>query len=131
MHNSRSHLNINSQPVEINKLIPGQKSVCVKFIIIEKGDIKKTQQGRSVVTLKIGDRTGIVQMVIWNDIADVVKVGDVCNLENGVVNAYKGILQLSCGKFGKLHKVDELCLAINEQVNMSEYNEKWVINGPN
>ena len=62
-------------------------------------------QGR-VVNCKGKDKTGEIKLTLWNDDIDKVAEGDTVVIENGWAKDYRGELQVSAGKFGKL-KVNE------------------------
>jgi OB-fold nucleic acid binding domain. len=52
------------------------------------------------------DETGQVSLALWNDEIDGVKVGTRIRITNGYVKEWRGELQLSAGKYGKLEAID-------------------------
>jgi len=58
-----------------------------------------------VAKANIRDDSGEINLTLWNDDAGKFKVGDKIKLENGWVTEFKGNLQVSAGKNGKLEKI--------------------------
>jgi ssDNA-binding replication factor A large subunit len=53
-------------------------------------------------TSKISDETGSINMPLWNNQINMVSIGDTIKIENGRVKTFRGELQVSVGKAGKL-----------------------------
>jgi len=60
-----------------------------------------------VANARIKDETGEVKLTLWNEQIDQVKVNDKIVIENGWAKEYRGELQVSTGKFGKLSVSEE------------------------
>lgn len=58
-----------------------------------------------VAKANIRDDSGEINLTLWNDDTGKFKVGDKIKLENGWVTEFKGNLQVSSGKNGKIEKV--------------------------
>jgi replication factor A1 len=56
----------------------------------------------SVATAKIKDETGETNLTLWNEQIEQVKVEDRLRIENGWVKEYRGELQISTGRNGKI-----------------------------
>jgi replication factor A1 len=80
-----------------------------------QGELVSKEEGRDVIT-KFGKKTrvanatlkddsGEITLSLWGDDADTFAQGDTVKIEKGWVSEYKGNLQLSAGKFGKIQKV--------------------------
>lgn len=78
-------------------------------IVAELKSIGETRD----ITLKAGGQTKVCKFVIsddkgeldlqlWGDEIDRVKVGDILKISNGYMNEFKGEKSLNVGKFGKL-----------------------------
>jgi len=52
------------------------------------------------------DKSGEVKLTLWGDQIDQVTVGSKVTLENGWCKEYRGELQVSAGKFGKIKPVE-------------------------
>ena len=53
-------------------------------------------------TSTISDKTGSIKMPLWNNQISMVSIGDTIQIENGRVKTFRGELQVSVGKTGKL-----------------------------
>lgn len=58
-----------------------------------------------VAKANIRDDSGEINLTLWNDDSGKFKVGDKIKLENGWVTEFKGNMQVSSGKNGKIEKV--------------------------
>lgn len=56
---------------------------------------------------RIKDETGETKLTLWNEQAEQVKANDKIVIENGWAKEYRGELQVSTGKFGKLTVSEE------------------------
>ncbi len=76
------------------------------------GEITNVEEPREVLT-KYGKKTrvanatlqddsGSVTLSLWGDDIDKIANGDKVSIENGWVSEYKGNLQVSPGKYGKM-----------------------------
>jgi replication factor A1 len=57
-------------------------------------------------TATISDGTGSMRMPLWNTEIDRVSIGDTVQIENGTVRTFRGELQVSLGRKGKLQIVE-------------------------
>lgn len=74
----------------------------------------------SVANAIVVDESGEVKMTLWNDDIEKVKAGDMVKITNGYVNEFKGELQLTTGKFGKLEVLDKDNLPDEEDLSDEE-----------
>ena len=68
----------------------------------EPREFEKYGKAGKVATAKVKDDTGEIDLSLWNEQADEVKVGDKIKIANGYVSEWQGNLQLTAGKFGTL-----------------------------
>ena len=92
---------------KIEELSDGMKHVDTEGEILEKSDARVVRSRRrwqtlSVANAGLGDNTGRIVLVLWNEQIKQVKVGDRVRVENGYVNSYRGVTQLNVGRAGKL-----------------------------
>ncbi len=92
--------------MKISDLKDGASKVHVTAKVIEKGaprDIN-TRDGRQtrVANAVLEDESGTIVLTLWGDEIDKLSEGDTVNIENGYVKEWKGTLQLSVGKYGKM-----------------------------
>lgn len=59
-----------------------------------------------VANAVIKDASGEVKLTLWNEQVDEIKEGSKIKLENGWAKEYRGELQVSTGKLGKLSVVE-------------------------
>jgi len=60
----------------------------------------------TVSTATISDGTGSIRMSLWNAEIDRVSIGDTVQIDNGRVRTYRGELQVSLGRKGRLQVVE-------------------------
>lgn len=85
--------------------------VMIRVRVISKDEPRevKTKDGsiHTVVDSQVGDRTGIIIMSLWDDVANQIDEGDLIDIKNGYVSRFKGRLRLSIGRYGEFEKVDD------------------------
>jgi len=64
-----------------------------------------TGETLSVANAAIGDDSGRVVLVLWNEQIKQVHLGDRLRVENGYTSTYQGVLQLNAGRAGRLVKL--------------------------
>ena len=96
--------------MKVNELKPRMGKVEIVVEVTDIGDVREFEKfGNSgrVATAKAKDDTGEINLTLWNDEIDNVKVGDKVKISNGYVNEFQGDMQLTSGRFGKLEVVKE------------------------
>ncbi len=94
----------------ISDLKAGQGKVDITVSVVsisEPRQFEKFGKPGRVATAKVKDETGEISLSLWNDDVDVVKPGDKIKISNGYVNEFRGEIQLSTGRFGKLEVVEK------------------------
>jgi replication factor A1 len=84
----------------------------VKWVNLKAKVIKKpkartvyTRYGDNALGLStstISDETGSIKMPLWNNQINMVSIGDTIEIKNGRIKTFRGELQVSVGKAGKL-----------------------------
>ncbi len=59
-------------------------------------------------TSTISDETGSIKMPLWNNQINMVSIGDTIQIDKGRVKTFRGELQVSVGKTGKLKVIKTL-----------------------
>ena len=99
--------------MNITELKANQKAVEVTATIRDIGEVREFsnfgKNGR-VVNAIIEDESGKMQLTLWNEQIDQVKIGDKVKVSNGYVKEWQGDLQLQSGKHGTLEVIDQLYL---------------------
>jgi len=91
--------------MNISELKPGTGSVNIEAEIVSietPREINKMGRKLRVANATIKDDSGTIMLVLWNQQIDTVKEGDRIKIENGYVNEWQNVPQLTLGKFGKL-----------------------------
>ncbi|XP_076440290.1 SOSS complex subunit B1-A-like [Babylonia areolata] len=99
---------------------PGMKNLYVNFIVLEISQPTRTKDGHYVRTVKVADKTGSMNMSVWDQVGDAVQPGDICKLLKGYASLWKNALTLYTGKSGEIWKWGEFTYVFNEIPNFSE-----------
>jgi len=91
----------------IEELREGMRSVEVEAKVLEKSEARTVRSGRTGETYRlaeaaIGDETGTMKLVLWNDQIRQVNVGDKVRVEGGYVSSFCGERQLSISRYGRI-----------------------------
>ena len=91
----------------IRDLRHGMKKVNVQAEVLEtpKPSLVNTRYGnRAMITnAQISDETGKIKLCLWNEEAGFVAVGDIIQVKNASVSAFRGERQLCLGKNGTVN----------------------------
>ncbi|XP_042310269.1 SOSS complex subunit B1 [Sceloporus undulatus] len=110
----------------VKDIKPGLKNLNLIFIVLETGRVTKTKDGHEVRTCKVADKTGSINISVWDDIGNLIQPGDIIRLTKGYASVFKGCLTLYTGRGGDLQKVGEFCMVYSEVPNFSEPNPEYV-----
>ena len=98
-------------PMKVKDLKADAKFDVLDLTVTEKGEARSvnTFRGQSrVADAKGTDEDGeSVSLSLWNDEIDQVNVNDRLRITNGWVRQWRGNLQVSAGRFGKIEVVRE------------------------
>ena len=88
----------------IQDLRHGMKKVNVEAEVLEtpKPSLVHTRYGNSAMVTNawIADETGKIKLCLWNEQANYITMGDIMQIKNASVTAFKGERQLCLGKTG-------------------------------
>jgi len=97
--------------LKISDLRKGMRGVNVRGEITEVSEAKEvvTRYGTTakVATATLKDDSGSVKLILWNEDIDKVSPGSLVEINNGYTVAFRGVLQLNIGRFGKLMVLNE------------------------
>uniref|UniRef100_G1KYV6 Nucleic acid binding protein 2 n=1 Tax=Anolis carolinensis TaxID=28377 RepID=G1KYV6_ANOCA len=110
----------------VKDIKPGLKNLNLIFIVLETGRVTKTKDGHEVRTCKVADKTGSINISVWDDVGNLIQPGDIIRLTKGYATVFKGCLTLYSGRGGDLQKVGEFCMVYSEVPNFSEPNPEYV-----
>ena len=91
--------------MDIKDLKPNKAVDVLEAEVVEVEEAKEFASFKGTGRLanaKLKDKTGEVKLTLWNDQIEKVVKGNKVKIENGWVKEYRGELQISTGKFGKL-----------------------------
>ncbi|XP_006006699.1 SOSS complex subunit B1 [Latimeria chalumnae] len=110
----------------VKDIKPGLKNLNVIFIVLETGRVTKTKDGHEVRTCKVADKTGSINISVWDDIGSLIQPGDIIRLTKGYASVFKGCLTLYTGRGGDLQKIGEFCMVYSEVPNFSEPSPEYL-----
>ncbi|XP_038608555.1 SOSS complex subunit B1 isoform X2 [Tachyglossus aculeatus] len=91
----------------VKDIKPGLKNLNLIFIVLETGRVTKTKDGHEVRTCKVADKTGSINISVWDDAGTLIQPGDIIRLTKGYASVFKGCLTLYTGRGGDLQKIGE------------------------
>ena len=77
---------------------------------------------QEVRTVKVADRSGMVNLSLWNEPGKVLQQGDIIRMSRGYTGMFKSCLTLYTAKHGEFVKIGDFCMIFTESPNMSEAN---------
>jgi GNAT superfamily N-acetyltransferase len=91
----------------IRDLREGMRSVEVEGMVLEKSEARTVRSGRTSETYRLaeavmGDETGTMKLVLWDDQIRQVNVNDKARIEGGYVTSFRGEPQLSISRYGRI-----------------------------
>lgn len=111
-----------SEFTPIRHLKPGQKDLLITCIVLDIGRPNHTKENHEVRTVKVADKSGSVNLSLWDEPGKLISCGDILRLSRCYTNVWKNCLTLYIGRGGELLKVGEFCLLFAEVPFMSEAN---------
>ena len=93
--------------LKISDIKDGDNEINIEAEVTEKSYAREVRSKFGYRTLMVADatlkdETGIITLTLWNEQVSQVMVGDRVKIENGYVKSFRGVLQLSTGKYGTL-----------------------------
>jgi hypothetical protein len=98
-----------SNHYQIKDLRVGMKRINIKARVLEVSQprVVATRFGfyANVTNVLVTDETGTIQLPLWNKQTDEISAGDLIQVENANVIAFRGVRQLKVGRSGKVSVV--------------------------
>ncbi|WP_309492192.1 OB-fold nucleic acid binding domain-containing protein [Candidatus Hecatella orcuttiae] len=93
--------------MKISELHVGMRSVNIQGKVLEISEPRTvisriTNRPNRVATAVLADESGKINLALWNEQIDSVKLEDDVQIENGYVSEFRGIKQLNIGRYGSL-----------------------------
>ncbi|CAF0975143.1 unnamed protein product [Brachionus calyciflorus] len=108
-----------SRFVMIRDLEPNQKNINLHAIVLEVAKPTQTKDGHEVRTVKIADKTGSINLSVWNDYGAVLREGDILRLNGCFTHIWKNSLQVKIGNKGQIIKQGDFMMVFSENPDMS------------
>lgn len=105
---------------------PGMKNLHIMFIVLEVGKPTRTKDGHDVRSCKVADKTGSINLSVWDEVGQAIQPGDICKFTRGYACLWKGGLTLYTGKAGEISKIGEFCFNFIEVPNYSDPNPEYL-----
>jgi len=106
----------------IKDLKPGMNGLNLNVIALDIGRAIITKDQQEVRTVKVADKTGMVNISLWNEPGKVLQSGDIIRISRAYTGMFKTCLTVHTTKQGDFFKIGEFCMVFNEVPNMSESN---------
>lgn len=91
--------------MKINQLARGLSGINLEAKVVDKGEKREvnTKYGKKAVAdFTLEDETGQINLSLWEEKIDEVKVGDKVKLEGGYITEFRDKMQLNLPRSGKL-----------------------------
>ena len=98
----------------IRNLKPGMKDLSLMFIVLDISRPTKTKEGHEVRSCRVADRTGSINLSVWDNLGQLIQSGDIIRMTKGYVSVWKNCLTLYLGKSSEFQKVNEFCMVFSE-----------------
>ncbi|KAJ2501528.1 hypothetical protein GGH96_001849 [Coemansia sp. RSA 1972] len=112
------------QLIPLTKLRPSMRGFDCEVIVLETAVPTTTRDGQTIHTFLVADKTASIVMNVWGNDGKCIRNGDILRIEGAEAKLFKGFMQLTTARFGKMKRVGEDTMAFKEQPNMSE--TMWV-----
>lgn len=110
----------------IKDLRPGAKNIHSKFIVLDIGKPNKTKDGHEVRSCRVADKTGSVNLSVWDEWGTLLQCGDIIRLSKGYATIFKGAMTVYISKTGSLERIGDFCMLFAELPNMSDPNAEFI-----
>ncbi|KAJ1733370.1 hypothetical protein LPJ61_001593 [Coemansia biformis] len=112
------------QFVPIAKFRPAMRGFDCEVIVLETAMPTTTRDGQTIHTFLVADRSASIIMNIWGNDGKCIRNGDIIRIDGAEAKLFKGFMQLTTARFGKLRRVGEDTMLFKDQPNVSEV--QWV-----
>ncbi|NXC49430.1 SOSB1 protein, partial [Penelope pileata] len=90
------------------------------------GRVTKTKDGHEVRTCKVADKTGSINISVWDDVGNLIQPGDIIRLTKGYGGVWRGCPARGWGSQRPTAPVPRFCMVYSEVPNFSEPNPEYV-----
>ena len=108
-----------SNQTYIKDLKPNLKNINLQAIVLDICKPTQTKDGNEVRSVRIADRSGSINLSVWNNYGSLLKEGDIIKLTGCYTQIWKLSLQLKISTKGTLFKCGDFMMVFSEQPDMS------------
>jgi ssDNA-binding replication factor A large subunit len=108
-----------SNQTYIKDLKPNLKNLNLQAIVLDICKPTQTKDGNEVRSVRIADRSGSINLSVWNNYGSLLKEGDIIKLTGCYTQIWKLSLQLKISTKGTLFKCGDFMMIFSEQPDMS------------
>jgi hypothetical protein len=108
----------------IKDLKPGMRDLNLHAIALDIGRPNTIKDNQEVRTVKIADRSGMVNLSLWNEPGKILQPGDILRVTRAYTGVFKACLTVYTTKVGEFFKIGEFCMLFSEAPFMSEPNQE-------
>jgi len=95
--------------LNVQDLKPGMSHVDVTVKVLNASESKQvvTSAGvdHEILKLEVGDESGFMKLVLWDEKIIRLKARDRVKIENGFVTSFKGTWRINVGRYGRVERV--------------------------
>lgn len=105
--------------IKVRDLKPGMENIAVVVRVLQSFGARTIETKAGIRTLNeyvVGDDTGKVKLVIWGVKAPALNVGEVVEITNAWVSAFRGEVQLNAGRSSSISKASEDAVPQSEEI---------------
>lgn len=106
----------------IKDLKPGMQNLTIQAIVVEIGRSNTVKDSQEVRTVKIADKSGMVNLSLWNEPGKVLQTGDIIRLTRSYTSMFMSCLTVYLAKSSEFFKIGEFCMLFSEMPYLSEPN---------
>jgi len=109
---------------DIATLTPSSRGINLRFFVMDMKHprrifSKRTGKENELLECIVGDSSGKITLVLWNEDVDSVKLHQTYELRNGCVNLYDECMTLSQGRLGQISESEVMIKETNNEIDMS------------
>jgi len=95
--------------LNIRDLKPGMRHVDITVEVLKASESKQAVASggadHEILELEVGDKSGSIKLVLWDDKIIPLKAGDRVRIENGFVTSFRGAWRINVGRYGRVERV--------------------------
>jgi replication factor A1 len=114
------------EPIEatVAELKPRMKKITITFKVVSIGEAREVASRddgttHRVADATVGDSTGTVQVPLWDDSIESMRIGSTYLLTNGYTGLFRSNLRLNIGKYGEIAESKQPIEEVNMENDMS------------